>query len=113
MNKETKPTATTDVATEQDKGRCALASGSAFDSRILEALAGGQWTSAGWLAGVVWKRQCGPVEKRAGQWQRMGALLHKLHRAGCVEKMTTRYNQNLWRIKPNYLLTWNTFLLSR
>jgi hypothetical protein len=78
----------------------AQAPGSAVNLRILAALSNAQWTSAGWLAGVVWEKQRGPVGKRAGQWKRMGALLHKLHRAGAVEKLTTRYHQNLWRCSP-------------
>jgi hypothetical protein len=67
---------------------------SAADQRILDACSTEQWTPASWLAARVWN---GPVGKRAGQWQRMGGMLHKLYRLGWVAKHTTEHGQNLWR----------------
>jgi hypothetical protein len=70
---------------------------SAAEKKVLDALSLDQWTSASFLAGLVWKDLPGPLGKRSGQWQRMGALLHKLYDRGFVYRKTTPHNQRLWR----------------
>lgn len=55
--------------------------------------------SAGWLAGKMWPDAKGKwFGARSGRWQRMGAILQRLHNRNLLWREVTEHNQKLWTI---------------
>lgn len=73
---------------------------SEFERSILRAMNTGRGNfSAAWLAGKMWPAARGRTfGSRSGRWQRMGAIMERLHQRGLVRRNITEHNQKLWTI---------------
>jgi hypothetical protein len=96
----TRSPVTSDQSDKDQSAALALAACSAFTLRVLAALAASQDDiSAGWLADKVWPQKTGRyLGYRSGRWQKMGAVLNKMHALGLVWRTCTEHKQNLWTI---------------